>query len=365
MIRPVRLGIIGCGKVAWERHYPALRGLPEFRVTAVCDLDQDRAAHVASLFGAARTFTDFRQVVGNPEIDAIAVLTPPGSHAEIGAAALLAGKHLFLEKPLALTLDEASRLIDAHNQSGKTAQLCFNLRWHRLVRKARGMVGSGLLGRLKAVRSVYTHDRTGANAPDWHRKLALGGGVGFNEAVHHYDLWRYLTGQEVVETTCLSTPSPAYEDETSVITARMGGGIVASGVFSFLTGPNSEVELFGDKGRLLISLYRFDGLQFYPTSTYPGALSDRWKRGAKSLLALPGLADDARNGGGFQSTFTGCWKSFGQALRTGSPPFCTLDDGRRALAIALAAAKSSKDGVPTQVPGFGPAARTDEGRTAG
>lgn len=349
MSEVIRLGIIGCGKVSWERHHPALRRLPQFRVDAVCDTDSAKAGRISTLFGASRTFTDFRELVQQSDIDAVAVLTPTGAHAETGVAVLDAGKHLFMEKPLALTLAEADRLVEARKRSGRVAQVCFNLRWHRLVRQAKTVIDAGTLGRVKAIRSVYTHDRTGADAPAWHRQTALGGGVGFNEGVHHYDLWRYLLGLEVQQVHALSAASTVYEDETSVVSATLGGGVLASGVMSFLTGPNSEVEVFGEKGRLLISLYRFDGLQWYSHRTYPGAHADRLKRGLRAIAALPGLVSDFRDGGGFQATFAACWKGFGDSIGTGRVPECTLEDGRRALSIALAAAASSSSGQPVRV----------------
>ncbi|MBE0659375.1 MAG: Gfo/Idh/MocA family oxidoreductase [Bryobacteraceae bacterium] len=353
MSQAIRLGIIGCGKVAWERHHPALRTLPEFEIRCVADPNGDRAAHIARLFGGVETHADYRELVARNDLDAVAVLTQTGAHAVAGCAVLDAGKHLFLEKPLALTLEEGDRLIEARKRSGKKAQVCFNLRWHRLIIQARSIIASGALGHIKAIHSVYTHNRTGQDAPDWHRKLSLGGGVGFNEGVHHYDLWRYLTGREVTEIRSINMPSEVYEDETAVISARLDGGILASGVFSFLTGPNSQVEVFGEHGRLLISLYRFDGLQFYPTGAYPGAVADRVKRGARSLLSLPGLVHDARNGGAFQATFAACWRSFGESVRSGSPPICTLEDGRHALQIALAAESSDRSKLPAPLEAAG------------
>lgn len=345
----IRLGIIGCGKVCWERHHPALRRTPEFQVRAVCDRDAARANRIGALFGAPRVFTNFRKMLADCELEAVAVLTETAAHTEAGVAVLESGKHLFLEKPIALTAADARSLIDARERSGRVAQLCFNLRWHRLVRHARELVRQGMVGEVKAIQSVYTHDRNGEGAPDWHRKAALGGGVVLNEAVHHHDLWRYLTGQNVSQVHLRSRPSEAYEDETSVISASLEGGILATGVFSFLSGPNSEVEIFGDRGRLLISLYRFDGLQFYSWRTYPGDSIDRLKRGARALLKLPALVADARNGGGFQATFAACWRSFGRAIQTGAPVGCTLEDGLRALEVALAAVVSTRSGLPVDV----------------
>ncbi|MCL4793103.1 MAG: Gfo/Idh/MocA family oxidoreductase [Bryobacteraceae bacterium] len=345
----IRLGVIGCGRVSWERHHPALRRTPGIRTDAVCDLVEERARRIGALFGARAVFTDYRRMLEECPLDAVAVLTDTAAHAETGVAALEAGKHLFLEKPVALTRDEALRLIKARGESGPVAQVCFNLRWHRLIRQARELLRQGIVGRVKAIHSVYTHDRTGETAPDWHRKLALGGGVLLNEGVHHYDLWRYLLDLPVNEVHVRSRPSAVYEDETGTISAELEGGVLATGVFSFLSGPNSEVEVFGDKGRLLISLYRFDGLQFYSWRTYPGATADRLKRGARALRLLPGLLSDARAGGGFQASFAGCWRGFIEAVRTGAPVGCTLEDGLAALEVALASTASARTGAAERV----------------
>jgi predicted dehydrogenase len=349
MAGAIRLGIIGCGRVSWERHHPALRRLPEFQVKAVCDLDDDRAARIGKLFGAPRAFTSYRAMLEECELDAVAVLTHTAAHTEAGVAVLEAGKHLFLEKPVALTAGDANRLIEARERAGRVAQVCFNLRWHRLIRQARELIRQGVVGQVKAIHSVYTHDRTGETAPEWHRKLSLGGGVMLNEGVHHYDLWRYLLDRDVRQVHILSRPSPVYEDETSVISASLDGGVLATGVFSFLSGPNSEVEVFGDRGRLLISLYRFDGLQFYSWRTYPGDSMDRLKRGVRAVLALPALVSDVRNGGGFQATFASCWRSFGRSVLEGAPVGCTLEDGLGALKVALASVASARTGSPVEV----------------
>jgi len=345
---PVRLGIIGCGRVCRERHLPALRQVRGIEVTAICDSDPVRLNHVSGLCAAGSRFADYRDLISHQGLDAVAVLTPTSAHAEIGTAALNAGKHLFMEKPLALTLEECDALIDAHHHSDRTALLCFNLRWHRLVRRARSIIQSGALGRVKAIRSVYTHDRSGANAPDWHRKLALGGGVSFNEAVHHFDLWRYLLGLEVTEVFSQGVPSDAYEDETNTVAARLDGGVLATGVFSFLSGPNSELEIFGSQGRLHLALYRFDGLEFFSFRTFPGDLADRAGKALRSILAAPGFFGDLRRGGSIQATFTSIWSHFAECVRGTAQPECTLDEGRHALATALAAVQSASSGLPVQ-----------------
>jgi myo-inositol 2-dehydrogenase / D-chiro-inositol 1-dehydrogenase len=344
----IRLGIIGCGRVAEERHLGPLRSLPEFRVVATADLDPARSERLARRLGAAMKFDQYRAVLDRPDVDAVAILTPTSSHAEIGIAALAAGKHVLVEKPLALTLEDCDRLISAEAQSPCKVVVGFNLRWHRLVRRASEFLATGVLGRIKAVRSAYTHDRTGETAPDWHRKLELGGGVSFNEAVHHFDLWRYFAG-EVEQVFSMRAPSEHYDDETDVIIARFASGALATGVFSLRTGPTSELEIYGELGRLCLSLYRFDGMEFFPHSTYPGDLKTRFRTALASVGSLPQAAPILQRGGDFQATFSGLWQHFSDCILNDLPSQCTLQDGKNAMRITLAAIQSAGVGLPVQL----------------
>jgi predicted dehydrogenase len=350
----IRLGIIGCGRVAEERHLPALRRLPQIRVVATADPDPRRGSRLADRFGAAHRLSDYRALLDLTDVDAVAVLTPTSSHAEVGLAALEAGKHVLVEKPLALNLAECDRLIARAARSDRRVVVGFNLRWHRLVRRARAFLETGALGRIKAIRSVYTHNRLGDQAPEWHRKLELGGGVSFNEGVHHFDLWRYFAGSDVEEVFSFSTPSPYYEDETSAITARMSDGTLATGIFTFRTGPNSEVEIYGDSGRLCLSLYRFDGFGFFPNSGYPGNLGDRLRQAVAALGGVPEAIPMLLRGGDFQATFDGLWRHFIDCVSLGQPSQCTLEDGRSSLRIALAATESARSGLPVRIPTHDP-----------
>jgi len=326
-----------------------LARLPQVHVVATADPVASRSNALGEKFGAQHRLTDYRALMELPGVDAVAVLTPTPSHTEIGLAALDAGKHLLMEKPLALSLSECGQLIESAAHSPSKVVVGFNLRWHRLVRRARALLDTGALGRIKAVRSVYTHDRTGEDAPDWHRKLELGGGVTFNEAVHHFDLWRHLTGSEIEQVFSYGHPSPHYEEETCVVNARMSGGVLASGIFTLRSAPNSEVEIFGELGRLYLSLYRFDGLEFFSHSIYGGNLLDRLRKTAVSITSLPEAVPILRRGGDFQATFTGLWRHFLDRIRHDRSSQCTLEDGRSSVRVALAAVESFQSGWPVEV----------------
>jgi len=340
----LRLGIIGCGRVADERHLPALRQLQDVRVTAVTDTDGERADRLAARLGGVPVCKDFRALLERKDVDAVAVLTPTPSHAEIVLAALDAGKHVLVEKPLAVSSTDCERIVARAALSKVKVALAFNLRQHRLVCKARARVQSGELGRISLIRSIYTHDRTGKAAPAWHRELSLGGGVILNEAIHHFDLWRFLLGSEVEEISCAAQPSDLYEHESSTVSARLSGGTLASGAFSLSTSPQSELEICGEKGRLFLSCYRCDGLAVYPHEAYPGDFGHRLRETAASLVQFGQALPSLRRGGDFQDSFRALWRHFADCIRDDRQPDCSLLDGQRAVQIALAAAQSARSG---------------------
>jgi predicted dehydrogenase len=232
----------------------------------------------------------------------------------------------------------------------------FNLRWHRLVRRARAIVESGALGEIKAIRGAYTHWHPGEKAQSWHRRRETGGGILFNEGVHHFDLWRYLLGEEVADVYAISRPSAHFEDETSTIVARLTNGVSASCLLSYESSPNNELEIFGRQGRLHISLYRFDGLVFYPNTTYPGTVGSRLQRLAAAAGELPETIPVMIKGGDSDLSYVRQWRHFVDCVRNDREPGCTLLDGKRAVETALAAIESVSTGRPV------PMEQGEEGR---
>jgi predicted dehydrogenase len=120
-VEPLRVGVVGCGQIAQIMHLPYLMELPQFRVSAVCDLSSALVETIGERFGVPARFTDFTDLVNREDVDAVAVLTM--EHAEVAVAAAEAGKHLFIEKPLGFSLAETDRIIDAVDCAGVTAMV--------------------------------------------------------------------------------------------------------------------------------------------------------------------------------------------------------------------------------------------------
>jgi predicted dehydrogenase len=346
---PIRVGFVGCGRAAHIQHVPVLSALPNIEVTAIADPNSDRRGDLARRFSISQQFASHTDLLIDADVDAVVVATPTTSHAEIGLAVLQAGKHLFMEKPLAMNLQQCDQLIDAASRSQVKVLMGFNSRWHRLAVRAREIVRSGLLGPLKAIRSVYTHAHDGATAQPWHKTRALGGGVILNDGVHHFDLWRYLLDSDVVRVQAESIESKHFEDDTCTVSACMANGALASGLLSFSTSSNSELEIFGESGSLLLSLYRFDGLVFSPRAGLPGSIKTRGREVMNFLQQLPAGVHAIRRGGDFDASYIAMWRHYIDCIRKGAQPACTLGDGRAAISVVEACFESISTGRAVEI----------------
>jgi myo-inositol 2-dehydrogenase/D-chiro-inositol 1-dehydrogenase len=346
---PVRLGIIGCGNVTENRHLPAIESVHDLQVVALADIDHERLNRVADRFGVENRYVDYGALLADPDVTAVAVCAPMQWHGEMAIAALDAGKHVFVEKPLAPSLDEAETLVARAAESPCKVMVGYNLRWHRLVRQAREMIQQGKLGRIELAVATFTSGtRYKRDILEWKKRRALGGGVLMEFATHYFDLWRFLLDTEVEEVFA-TTRSDEWDDVSGTLTARLTDGVLATAYFSEWTSERNEVHIYGQAGSLHLSLYRFDGLEFVPLFTAPGQIRGRLSRGAQSLRHLPMATAHFRRGGDYYASFIGQWRHFAGSIREDVPMECTLHDGRRALQVALAAAQSASTGEPVRV----------------
>ena len=342
----LKLGIIGCGWVTEARHLPALRRLKGAEVVAFSDISTERLNKVASLFHVKDRYSDYQQLLRDRSIDAVAVCVPTQHHAEVALSALDAGKHVFIEKPLALQLEQSKQLIERARKSSCKVMVGFNMRWHRLVRQSREIIGGGSLGPLELMRTVLTARHE--TVPEWRKRRQLGGGVLFELAVHHFDLWRFLLRSEVEEILATSRSGP-WDDETATVTARMANGVLVTSAFSERTNENNEIDIYGQAGRLHVSCYHFDGLECFSSSSFPGDGRTRLRQTAHALKELPRGIWGMRKGGDFLASYGAQWRHFMAAIRDDTPVECSLEDGERALQVVLAAAASAALRQPIKI----------------
>jgi predicted dehydrogenase len=346
----LRIGVVGCGRVTKDLHLPALRRLPEVGVGALADVDPERLEAVATQFGIAHRHTDYRALLDDPSIEAVAVCVPAQFHTEVALAALDAGKHILVEKPLALSLEDCTRVAERSTQAGRKAAMGLNLRFHPFVQHAREMIMGGSLGSVDSMRTVWTSGyQFRATTPAWRTSRATGGGALLEIGIHHFDLWRYVLQSEVTEVFAVERVDAAAE-VTVLVTAKMANGVMVSSLMSDRTSDSNELEIFGEAGRLRADLYRFDGLESYPSTGYAAGLRARLGQIVaqlpENLLRLPWAM---REGGIFRASYLAEWQHFVDAIRRDTPLTCTLEDGRRALQVALSIMQSAATGNAVRV----------------
>jgi predicted dehydrogenase len=347
-LAPLKLGIIGCGWVTEHRHLPALRSLVQAEVVAAVDIDAHCLQRVVEQWRVPRGYCDFRELLADRLVEAVAICLPAQLHAEVAVTALQAGKHVMIEKPLALSLDDCDRVVERAANSTLKAMVGFNMRWHRLVRRAREMVAQGRLGRIASIQTRWTSVvRRMRQVPEWRNRRELGGGVLFEIGVHHFDLWRFLLHREVEEISAFSH-SGEWADETAVITARLSDGVLAASVFSDHGGASHDLEICGDAGRLQIACYRSEGLQFHPAGRSQGPLGRLQELASTAKESWRGLPAALR-GGDYVDSYRQQWRHFIHAVRSDTPVECSVEDGSRAVQVMLAAAQSASSGRPIPV----------------
>ena len=345
MDEPIGVGLIGCGNVAGLRHLPALTGLSGARVVALADPDSDSLESLAARYDVRQRYADHEALLEDPAVEVVAVLVPAAKHAEVLLAVLEAGKHALVEKPLALSMADADRMVERAERSTAKVSVGFNLRAHRLVRRARELLEGGIVGPIESIAGALFGDpgTTDNRWQDWRMQRRLGGGALFEKGAHHYDLWRLLSGSEAVEVSAISQEAETA-DLATVVSCRLESGALATTALTDYGPALNRLSVLGPKGRLELSMLEFDGLRFTPASTNPGDARARLRALRDFMRELPRGVRTMREGGEYVASYRREWQLFLDAVRDGRPVDSSLEDGRRALEIALAAAGSAARG---------------------
>ncbi len=193
--RRVRVGVVGAGTFAREAHIPGVQAHPQGEVVALCARNRERAEAMAASFGVPRVYTDYRELVAQPDIDAVTVATPDALHLPVVLAALDAGKHVFCEKPLAMSVDEARRMVDAAERAGLVHMVAFTFRYSRALQGLRRLLRDGALGQPFYV-AMHVH-WGGVGFPGdeltWREQSAeSASGIWADGAAHLFDALAYI-----------------------------------------------------------------------------------------------------------------------------------------------------------------------------
>jgi predicted dehydrogenase len=246
----IGLGIIGCGNIAYWSHLRIAQKLDRAKLVAAADPDPGARKRAEDLTGIV-PHRAADELLARPDVDAVIISGPTHLHADLAIAACEAGKHIYLEKPLAASIADGQRVMAAVSRSGVEAMLGFNRRFHPAFEQARNIILSGKIGRVRAVQSTFCEPSSPDSMPGWKKKRETGGGVLLDLASHHVDLTRWFLGDEVSRVSA-SISSEVSDHDSGRLELTMNGGAEVQGWFSFRSGLSDWMEFACDGGTLRV-----------------------------------------------------------------------------------------------------------------
>ncbi|MDM7461424.1 MAG: Gfo/Idh/MocA family oxidoreductase [bacterium] len=321
---PIRIGFVGTGGIA-QTHFDALSQIEEAQPIAFCDVDFERAQRAAHRFGG-RAYTEWHAMLDNEALDALYVCVPPHGHDGAEEAAAERGIHLFIEKPVARTLEQARRIEAAIQKAGVLCMVGYHFRYYGATERAKEQL-QGL-----PVLMVKGAWEGGMPGVPWWRKHALSGGQLVEQTTHIFDLARYLVG-EIVEVFAyrLNKPELLHHPDgdvnvSDVVCLKFANGAV--GVITDTNGLHAPGEV---------------GLKVY---TPHRVVEVSWGRMVESEVNRKEEFYSRDNPYLRES------QAFLEAIRTGDRRLIRADysEGVKTLAVTLAADESGKLGLPIKLP---------------
>jgi predicted dehydrogenase len=349
----IRTAIVGCGRIS-DLHELGYRGRDDARIIAVCDTKRSRAREKAGAWGVEKVYTDYGELLADPEIDLVELLVPHYLHAGMTVSACEAGKHISVQKPMALTAAEAGRMVAASEKAGVVLRVYENFRFYPPHVRAKEMIDAGEIGEPQMIRM---HVGTGKSETEWKVPLSAwlwrfnegkcgGGPLIFDHGYHLFSLAHYLMGD--VERVY------AWMDRSPI-----GGGIpkqVAEldapatimfqfksprryGVLDFAHTPDmvmdsiyyaddDRVEVIGEKGILFVNRCTARTVDLPPLMLF---------RDGKTI-EIPVERYE------WHDSFIDCTRHLIDVLRIGGEPVLDGPTGKAVLQFTLAAHISAREG---------------------
>jgi predicted dehydrogenase len=335
---PIRIGLVGCGAISTQ-HIEALEATDGLRLAAVADAAADRAREVGERHGVPWT-TDVDELAGRDDVDAVTIATPSGLHPPQALAALRRGKHVVVEKPIALSVADADAVIAAGRERGLVVATISQRRFEPVVRALKAAVDGGALGRISLVvaEGIYWRPQSYYDSAAWRGTRALDGGVLMNQAIHTIDLLRWIGGPVVSVAGHAATLGHRMEaEDTAAVSLRFANGSLGVILATTCATPEFPVELrvYGDRGHVRLvgeAATEWD----VPGVPAPETAVDDEARS-------PGAAV-TRTWGTSAAGYLRQYADFVEAVRGGRPPAVSGEDGRNAIEIITAAYEADRTG---------------------
>jgi len=344
-LSPVRFCLIGAGRAGLVHAENVARRIPDACLAALCDANPEALNTAADRYGVEKRYADFSDVMADPDIDAVIIVTPTFLHCRIACAAAESGKHVFLEKPMAITVEECEAINQAVAKADVRLQLGFMRRFDKGFQRVKEVIASGELGAVMTVKSI---GRGPGLPPPWIYDLKKSNGILAEVNSHDFDTVRWLAGDEAARVfaqagnfKCADARDgfPDFYDN-AIVSLKFARGALGTvdGTCPCHYGYDARVEALCERGLLQAGTVK-DG------SFFQAQVNDVKVTGEGTVLGS--TVKSWRNV--FKDAYLDEMEHFIACVREGKTPAATGKDGLEAVRLVAAANKSILTGDPIAI----------------
>lgn len=267
----LKWGFIGCGEVTEKKSGPAFNLVEGSEVVAVMSRNKDKARSYAERHHVKKWYTDAQDLIDDPEVNAIYIATPPSSHATFAILSMRAGKPVYVEKPMAASYDDCTRINRVSEQTGVPCYVAYYRRYLPYFRKVKEIIRNKTIGDIMNVQVRFSCpprnlDYSATASLPWRLQPDIaGGGYFYDLAPHQLDLLQDLFGVIIEAEGMCANRAGLYSAEDSVSACfRFENGLPGSGSWCFVgheSAQEDRIEVIGDKGMLCFSVFNYDPIQ--------------------------------------------------------------------------------------------------------
>ncbi len=332
----IRIGLVGCGAISTQ-HLEAIAAVDGLALAAVTSASVDRARAVGERWGVPWSMS-LHDLLARDDVDAVTICTPSGLHPEQALAALRSGRHAIVEKPIALSVEEAEAVVREGHDRGLAVATISQRRFEPAVRALEAAVAAGALGRISLIiaEGLYHRPQAYYDSAAWRGTRELDGGVLMNQAIHMIDLVRWIGGPVSSVSGHVATLGHRMDaEDTASISLRFASGALGEIVATTCATPEfpTELRVYGDRGHVRIAGER--AVEW----DVPGVEAPR-DDDTPAPAGTAGTQTWGTNAVGYLRQYG----DFVEAVRAGRAPVVTGEDGRNAVAIVAAAYEADRNG---------------------
>ncbi len=334
----MKYALIGCGRVA-PNHIKAAR-LNNLEIVAICDVDVEKAELFKEKqeLGDVRIYKDYKELIKNEDVDFVSIATVSGTHFEIADYCAKSKVNFLVEKPMAMSITQADKLIESVEKNNVIAGVCHQNRFNVAVQELKCAIDKGRFGKLThgSIQVRWNRGKSYYDGDDWRGKYATDGGALMNQCIHGIDLLRWCFGDEVesvygITKNQLHPYNEAEDIGVAVVSFKNGAVATIEGTVNMYESLENTLSVFGEKGMVKLS-----GMNSSVTDVW--SFSDKEEADEERQNITEEIANVYGNG------HTTLFMDFVDSVQNNRTPYIDLYAGKRAVEMILAIYKSQKTG---------------------